>query len=308
MDKTTQTEIWWRSFQESREKLLSRLPVIPELAFTLGSGLGGAIDGNDFQIESEFSFSELAFQLNPGVEGHAGKWIVGRFKDQEKPILIQSGRLHPYEGWSELECFFSYALLASVGVRSWVFTNAVGGIAPDLGRGDWLVIRDHINGMGWNPLRGVGKLASFLRPWIPDGCRSVFVDMTRAYDEELTQILSDSVKIHNPSCRTGVYYGVMGPSYETPAEIQMMKNHGADVVGMSLVSEAITARYLGIKVAALSSVTNAAAGMGGGDQSSTIDHLDVLSAGQELAPQAGKIIHGFAKRYFGAMNGGLNFT
>lgn len=308
MDQTTQIENWKTAFQESREKLISRFPVTPELAMTLGSGLGGAIERDNFQIDSEFSFSELAFQLSPGVEGHAGKWIVGRFKDQDQPVLIQSGRIHPYEGWNEWECLFPYALLTSIGVKSWVFTNAVGGISTDLGRGDWLVIRDHINGMSWNPLRGMGKVAPFLRQWIPAGCQSVFVDMTQAYDKELTQMLCESVKNHNPSCRTGVYYGVMGPSYETPAEIQLMKNHGADVVGMSLVSEAIIARYLGIRVAALSSITNAAAGLGSGEKDSVIDHLDVLDAGRELAPLAGKIIHGFAKKYFGAMNGVLNFT
>lgn len=308
MDPTTQIETWKKAFKESREKLLSRFPAVPELAFTLGSGLGSAVEVDDFQIDAEFSFSELAFHLNPGVEGHAGKWIIGHYKDQDRPILIQSGRLHPYEGWSELECLFSYALLASIGVRSWVFTNAVGGIAPDLRRGDWLVIRDHINGMGWNPLRGVSKIAQFLRKWIASGCQSVFVDMTKAYDEELTQMLYSAVKAQAQPIRTGIYYGVMGPSYETPAEIQLMKNHGADVVGMSLVSEALIARYLGIRVAALSSVTNAAAGVGSSDQAPVIDHLDVLSAGRELAPQAGKIIHGFAKNYFGAMNGVLNFT
>ncbi len=296
MDNIRHPKSWIQALQRSRNYVLEKSPAIPSLAFTLGSGLGEAIDSENFHIESEVSFSELPVPLLTSVAGHAGKWIIGRFKDQQNNILIQSGRLHPYEGWSELEWIFSYSLMASLGVKSWVFTNAVGGISNDLKRGDWLVIRDHINGMGWNPLKGIGRMESHLRELIPGGCESIFTDMSSAYDQELSTTLLNQVRKENANARAGIYYGTLGPSYETPAEIQQMKSIGADVVGMSLVAETIIARYLGIRVAALSSVTNSAAGV----NESEISHLEVLEAGKELAPQARKIIHGFAIRYFGA--------
>jgi purine-nucleoside phosphorylase len=300
-----QPEIWIDKFEKARESLKCRFNDFPKLAITLGSGLGNVVDeeSGEFEKICTIPWQETPGMPTAGVPGHAGKWIIGKFADMDQMVLIQSGRLHPYEGWSEREWAFSYCLMASLGVQDWIFTNAVGGIANDLGPGSWLVVKDHINGMGWNPLRGLGKIGSLLQNWIPGIKNSTFVDLSQAYDMKLSEILLQNVRKSSPVARLGVYVGVAGPSYETPTEIQAMKLQGADVVGMSLVAETILARYLGLRVAALSSVTNSAAGVTGAE----IHHQEVLDAGIAVAPVARKIIHGFAKDYFSAMQGELNF-
>ena len=257
-----------------------QIPSIPRLAVVLGSGFGSlaALLADRISIP----YSGLPGWPRGTVYGHAGELITGSLDGV--PILLLSGRAHFYEGLSLAETTFPIRVLAELGIDTLLLTNAAGGIADGMKPGDLMVIQDHINFMGENPLRGPVEFG-----------RERFVDLTAAYDPMLRDLLLAAGKRARVPLQQGVYLAVSGPSYETPAEIRAFRLLGASAVGMSSVPEAIVARQCGIKVAGLSCITNVAAGLGG--KSQTVDHLEVLDVGRRFADRAGRLLVQFVKSW-----------
>lgn len=220
----------------------------PVLGVVLGSGLGVIVD--TLKETRSIPFREIPHFPTPSVEGHAGKLVLARLGDGH--VLFLQGRVHYYEGLPLTEVTFPIRVLGRLGVKGLVLTNAVGGIARDLRPGDLMVIEDHVNFMGANPLRGPEALAFGPR----------FPDMTAAYDREFNEIFEGTAASLGLRLRRGVLAAMPGPSYETPAEIRMLGIIGAHAVGMSVVPEVLVARQMGMRVAAVSCVTNLAAGIG----------------------------------------------
>ena len=260
------------------ERLKKFSKLRPTLAVVLGSGFGHTV--TRLRVEAEVPYAKLPGFPRPDVGGHSGKVLFGHFGDT--PVCVLSGRAHFYEGHSMEAVTFPIRVLAELGVRDVLLTNAAGGINRRLRPGDLMRLTDHINFMGTNPLRG---------PLAPR--RERFIDMTRAYDARLGDLLERAarkIKVRLPS---GVYLAVAGPSYETPAEIRAFARLGADAVGMSTVPEAIVARQCGLAVAGLSCITNLAAGRG----NALLSHADVLAAGEKVKERAAALIEQFAKLY-----------
>ncbi len=229
--------------------LRGRIKVAPSFAMILGSGLGGVAD----RIESPVSipFAEIDGFPRPAVAGHAGKLVAGTLSG--KPVLAMAGRGHLYEGNSVATVSFPVRVMRALGVKALLVTNAAGGVRADLGAGHFMVIRDHLNLLGSNPLTGPNE--ETLGPRFPD--------MTAAYDPAMSaKALAAGKKLGVPISE-GVYAAMPGPSYETPAEIRMLRTLGADAVGMSTVPEVIAARHGGMRVVGISFISNAAAGMSG---------------------------------------------
>lgn len=222
----------------------------PRLAVVLGSGLSGVAD----QLEAAHRLPRTELGLMaPGVAGHSGHVVVGNLGGHR--VLALCGRLHLYEGHPVSEVVLAVRALAAWGVKFLVLTSAVGGIRPGLRPGDVVRVRDHINLSGVNPLRGP----------LPVGTQSRFLDVSHLYSSRLRALL--------PHLPEGVYAAMPGPSYETPAEIRMLSVMGADLVGMSMVHEAIAALHGGMEVLSLSVVSNAAAGL----SDDPLDHHDVTA-------------------------------
>jgi purine-nucleoside phosphorylase len=228
----------------------------------LGSGLGALAD----RLEGAVSipYEEIPEFPAASVAGHAGRLVVGEMGSV--PVAVMQGRVHAYEGWSAEDLTFGVRLLAATGVRALLLTNAAGAVNPDLAPGDLVRITDHLNLTGLNPLTGPND----------DRIGPRFPDMSQAYDPQLGALLEASAGRLGIALGTGVYAGLAGPSYETPAEIRMLRTLGADLVGMSTVLEVIAARHAGVRVAAVSLVTNLAAGL----TARPLSHADVLAAGE----------------------------
>ena len=255
---------------------LSRLR--PTLGLVLGSGFQAALANLD--VDTEIPYDQVPGFPPVGVGGHAGKVVLGHFG--ETPVVALSGRAHYYEGHSLADVTFGIRVLAAFGVQDLLLTNAAGGLNRKFRPGDFMAFSDHINFMGANPLRG---------PALPGLPR--FVDLTRAYDPALGKLLARAGRAARLRLHTGVYLAVSGPSYETPAEIRAFARLGADAVGMSTVPETIVARQCGLRVAAVSCLTNLAAGRGGG----TLSHAEVLETAARVQVQAGRLLENFAINY-----------
>jgi purine-nucleoside phosphorylase len=232
----------------------------PRVGVVLGSGLGAIAD----RLED---VSRLPYDTIPGfhgsaVEGHAGQLCLGQLAGV--PAAIMQGRIHLYEGHPVEDVVRPVRMLVAFGCRTLVITNAAGGIDSDYVVGDLMVIRDHLNLTGRNPL--VGPNDASLGPRFPD--------MSDAYARDLRDLAHLVAKEQGHELRQGVYAGLLGPSYETPAEIRMLRAIGADAVGMSTVLETIAARHMGARVLGISCISNAAAGMSG----SPLDHAEVKAA------------------------------
>ena len=253
-------------------------PLRPALGIVLGSGFQQA--AARMEIDAEIPYRKLAGFPSVGVNGHAGKLLLGVLGGTA--VIALSGRAHFYEGHSMEQVTFAIRVLAEFGVQDVLLTNAAGGVNRKFRPGDFMVLADHINLMGANPLRG---------PASPKWPR--FVDMTHTYDAGLQRLLHKSAKSCKLKLRSGVYLAVGGPSYETPAEIEAFARLGADAVGMSTVPEAIVARQCGLKVAGLSCITNLAAGRGG----VMLSHAEVLKAVERVKHAAGDLLQTFAKQY-----------
>jgi purine-nucleoside phosphorylase len=250
----------------------------PTLAIVLGSGFQQALA--HLEVETEIPYQKLPGFPPVGVSGHAGKLLLGTLGGTA--VLALSGRAHFYEGHAMEQVTFAVRVLAEFGVQDLLLTNAAGGINRKFRPGDFMVITDHINFMGTNPLRG---------PVSPKWPR--FVDMTRTYDAGLSGLLHKAGKRCKLPLKSGIYLAVCGPSYETPAEIEAFARLGADAVGMSTVPEAIVARQCGLKVAGLSCITNVAAGRGGG----TLSHAEVLETAEKVKQTAGFLLKTFSDAY-----------
>ena len=244
----------------------------------LGSGFQHTL--THLEVKFEIPYGQLPGFMSVGVSGHAGKLVIGNFG--KTPVLVLKGRTHFYEGHEMERVTFPIRVLAEFGIRSLLLTNAAGGINTKFKPGDFMTLEDHINFMGTNPLRG---------PALPGLPR--FVDMTRVYDPKLNDLLKKAAKQTKLRLHSGVYLATLGPSYETPAEIRAFARLGADAVGMSTVPEAIVARQCGLSVAAVSCITNLAAGKGSGK----LSHLEVLQIAEEKKVAVAQFLKTFCDLY-----------
>jgi purine-nucleoside phosphorylase len=223
--------------------------VSPRVGIILGSGLGGFADG--FEDKVVIPYADLPHFPHSSVPGHAGRLVLGRVRGE--PVVAMQGRVHVYEGHTPTQVAFPARVLCALGIHTLVVTNAAGGVNLDFQPGDLMVITDHLNLSGYNPLNGPND--ERLGPRFPD--------MTTAYPAALQAQLLDSGRRVGVTLKQGVYAILAGPSYETPAEIRMLRVLGADAVGMSTVPEVIAANHMGVRVAGVSCITNLAAGIGG---------------------------------------------
>ncbi len=264
--------------QEAAGSLRSRIGEPPEVAVVLGSGLGLLADR--LADPTVIPYAEIPHFPEPTVPGHLGQFWVGRLGPRRVAAL--QGRFHFYEGHEPDTITFPVRALRAVGVRTLILTAATGGINPDFRPGDLVGVADHLNLLGVNPLRGPND----------DRLGPRFLDLTEVYDRELRALAATEAARLGVGLREGVYACLSGPTYETPAEIRMLRALGADVVGMSTVPEAIVARHAGMRVLAFALVTNAAAGMSG----SPISHEEVLEAGREAGQRLGTLIEAIIGR------------
>ena len=260
----------------ARLKTVSKLR--PTLAIVLGSGFHHVLA--ELAVVEKISYAQIPGFPKPTVSGHAGELYFGHLGGT--PVVVLSGRAHYYEGHEMERVTFAVRALAAFGITDLLLTNAAGGINRRFQAGDFMVLTDHINLMGTNPLRG---------PAIEGLPR--FVDLTETYSSSLRDLLFRAGKNINLKLRRGVYLAVSGPSYETPAEIRAFAKLGADAVGMSTAPEAIAARQCGLNVAAVSCVTNLAAGLGQGK----LSHGEVLETAQRVQTAGGALIKNFAELY-----------
>lgn len=255
---------------EASDYIKSKIKTKPKIGIVLGSGLGIYVE----QIQNKviIPFDEIPHFKKTSVEGHSGALIYGDVHGV--PVLALQGRIHAYEGYEMEEVVLPVRAMKQVGVEYLFLTNASGGINTEFHPGDLVTISDHINLSGKNPL--VGPNMADLGPRFPD--------MGNAYDKDLRELLHEVGKKHSVDLKSGVYCSVLGPSYETPAEIRMLRIIGADLVGMSTVSEVIAANHCGLKVAGVACVTNYAAGI----KQEKLSHADVKNVAE-------KAMVGFAK-------------
>jgi len=244
----------------------------------LGSGFGGVLDR--MEISTRIPYSRLPGFPPVGVCGHDGHVVFGRLGGAD--LLLLCGRAHYYEGHDLARLAFPIRTLAECGIRSLLLTNAAGGINRTFRTGDFMRLAYHINLIGANPLRGPVAAG-----------RQRFVDLTQVYDRGLAALLQRAGKLARARLHAGIYLAVPGPSYETPAEIRAFARLGADAVGMSTVPEAIVARQCDLRVAGLSCITNAAAGIHG-----PVSHTDVLAAGIAGQERAAQLLEHFARLYY----------
>ncbi|NIQ39533.1 MAG: purine-nucleoside phosphorylase [Proteobacteria bacterium] len=262
---------------EAVKKIRGRIKVETRIGIILGSGLGILV--NELRDTVKISFDEIPDFPVSSVEGHKGEVVFGRFSGAN--ILAFSGRVHYYEGYSMQQVCFPVRVMAALGAEILVVTNVSGAINESYSPGNIVVISDHINLMGDNPLRGTAH----------------FVDMTEAYDSELRTLAHNTADGLGMKLREGVYIGLPGPSYETSAEIRMLRTMGADLVGMSTVPEVIMANSLGMRVLGLSLITNMAAGMTG----LPLSHRAII----ETAEHAGAEFKGLVGGVIENLNGNL---
>jgi len=246
---------------EAVEFLQSRTKLRPRVAVVLGSGLGGFAD--ELIGREDFPYSSIPNWPMSTAVGHAGKLVFGMLGTLE--LAVMSGRVHLYEGYTPVQVTFGVRVLGKLGVGAFVFTNAAGGINTAFERGALVLISDHINLLGSNPL--VGANDDTLGPRFPD--------MSEAYSRAYRETAKQAARESGIRLDEGVYAAVLGPSYETPAEIRYLRTIGADMVGMSTVPEVIAANHMGIRCLGISCVTNMAAGI----LPAKIHHEEVLETG-----------------------------
>jgi purine-nucleoside phosphorylase len=244
--------------------ILGRTALRPRITLVLGSGLGGFAD--ELENAVRIPYGDIPFFPRSTAVGHAGTLVIGTVSGIT--VAAMQGRVHLYEGYSPQQVTFPIRTFARMGVQSFVLTNAAGGINPNYGKGALVVIRDHINLQGQNPLVGANE----------DRFGPRFPDMTDAYNADFRKYALEEAERLGGGIHEGIYAAMLGPSYETPAEIRFLRTIGADLVGMSTVPEVIVARHLGLKVLAISCVTNMAAGMSG----EKINHEEVMETGERV--------------------------
>jgi purine-nucleoside phosphorylase len=250
--------------------------LVPALGMVLGSGLGGLADEIDAALE--IPFEEMPGWPAPSVPGHSGRLILGTLRGL--PVACLRGRLHMYEGLSERLVVEPALLMARLGAPILLLTNASGGVNPAFAAGTLMVMSDHLNLTGRNPLMGAND----------DALGPRFPDMSTVWDRELRERLHAAGRAEDVELREGIYAGLTGPTYETPAEVRMLRTLGADAVGMSTVMEAMVANWAGVRVCGVSLVTNAGAGL----SATPLTHAEVVAAADEAGPRLARVIGRFA--------------
>jgi purine-nucleoside phosphorylase len=253
--------------EEAAAAIRERIAVKPRVAIVLGSGLGSFAK----RIEQPVAipYPEIPHFPRPTVEGHSGRLVVGTVAGT--PVAVMQGRVHAYEGYTPEEVTFPVRVLSRLGITTLVVTNAAGGVRLDLRQGQLVLLSDHINFTGRNPVAGPNDERLGPR----------FFDMTDAYSKRLRRLAHSAAEIAE-----GVYLCVPGPSFETPAEIKAFRGWGADLVGMSTVHEVIIARHMGIEVLGISCVTNMAAGI----LEQPINHQEVMETGARVQAQLSALL------------------
>jgi purine-nucleoside phosphorylase len=250
--------------ETAAQSILQRTPLLPRIGLVLGSGLGGF--AGSLTDATKIPFAEIpAFPRSTAI-GHVGQLVIG--KSAAVPVAVMQGRVHLYEGYSAHQVAFPMRVFGRMGIRSVILTNAAGGINLNYQQGALVLIRDHINLQGTNPLVGPNDDRFGVR----------FPDMTHAYANGYRASARDEAAKLGMTLHEGVYAALLGPSYETPAEINYLRIIGADLVGMSTAFEVIAARHLGIKVLAISCVTNMAAGI----LDQPLSHQEVMETGERV--------------------------
>ncbi len=271
-------------YQQTRRYIEERLSVRARSAVVLGSGLG------DFAAELtetvEIPYADIAGWPRSTAAGHAGKFIAGKLDGT--PLIALAGRAHLYEGYSPGRVVYAMRILHLLGVKQVILTNAAGGINLAYGQGALVLISDHINLQGVNPLAGANE----------DDFGPRFPDMSEAYSKEYREIALQVAAELGIPLTEGVYAAMLGPSYETPAEIRFLRTIGADLVGMSTVAETIVANHMGMKVLAISCVTNMAAGI----LPQKINHEEVLETGRQVRGKFVRLLRGVIPRLAGMLD------
>jgi purine-nucleoside phosphorylase len=288
---------YYEQVQEAAEYLEWRLGGgAPRVGIVLGSGLGAAADA--VAGAAVMPYGEIPHFPHSTVEGHSGRMVAGELGGA--PVIVLQGRAHAYEGYSPREVTFPMRVLGALGIRAVVLTNAAGGIAQGLHVGQIVLLADHINMMGWNPLTGPNEPRFAARP----GAGLRFFDMTEAYSKALRELAQEAAREEGftgdegqagelgLALKEGVYLATPGPSFETPAEIRAFRALGATLVGMSTVPETIVARHMGIEVLGISCVTNLAAGLG----STPLSHVEVEETGRMVEARLAGLLKRLAPR------------
>ncbi|MEW9669660.1 purine-nucleoside phosphorylase [Ammoniphilus sp. 3BR4] len=237
----------FEQIQETKEYISAKLDAVPEIGLILGSGLG--VLAEEITSPKAIPYHEIPHFPASTVEGHKGQLVVGQLRG--KNVVAMQGRFHFYEGYSLDTVTFPVRVMAAIGVKKIIVTNAAGGVNTSFEPGDLMIIEDHLNMTGRNPLIGANDDRLGVR----------FPDMSEAYSKELIGLAEQAAAEQGIPLRRGVYAGLTGPSYETPAEIRMLRSIGADAVGMSTVPEVIVARHSGMMVLGISCISNMAAGI-----------------------------------------------
>jgi purine-nucleoside phosphorylase len=257
----------FQQVEEAASFIATRSDVRPLIAVVLGSGLGDFAD--DLSEATKIDYADIPHFHRSTAVGHAGRLVLG--KVGACPLVVMQGRIHLYEGHPASAVGFPMRVFSGLGVRAAILTNAAGGINLEYGQGALVMIKDHINLQGQNPLTGLEDMRFGPR----------FIDMTEAYSRGYRKHAAEAAQKIGIELREGVYAALAGPSYETPAEIRFLRTIGADLVGMSTVPETIVARQMGIKVLAISCVTNMAAGV----LDKPLNHGEVLETGRRVSGQ-----------------------
>ena len=264
--------------EEAVRYVRSRTDLQPRVAVVLGSGLGAFAE--ELAEAVVVPYGHIPGWAASTAVGHAGRLLIARLGGH--PVAVMDGRVHLYEGYTPVQVVHGVRVLGRLGVRTVVFTNAAGGVNPAFAQGALVLISDHINLQGLNPL--VGANDETIGPRFPD--------MSDAYSAELRALARETGREVGVELREGVYAAMLGPSYETPAEIRFLRTIGADLVGMSTVAEVIAARHMGLHVLGISCVTNAAAGV----LPQKLDHADVLATGRRVAGTLVKLLRALLPR------------
>lgn len=278
LNRVADGERYLKQLAEAREFLSERLGNAPRLGLVLGSGLGGLED--EFVLETALPYDQIPHFVVPGTGGHPGRLAL--CVCQGRRLCLLAGRLHAYEGVPPWEVVRAVRVLAAWGVETFLLTNAAGGINPEFRPGDLMLIEDHLNLLGWNPLAGPNLVQ--LGPRFPD--------MSEVYSRRLLSLAEASARETGIRTRRGVYAIVPGPSYETPAEVRMLRVLGADAVGMSTVPEAIALAHMDREVLGISCITNFAAGL----SAERLDHTEVLKAAGALRGKLSSLLSSFIRR------------
>jgi purine-nucleoside phosphorylase len=267
-----------QQLEETSTYLKSQNPMVPKIGFILGSGLGELAD--QLEDSAAIAYENIPHFPVSTVEGHAGKLVFGRLEGQ--PVVAMQGRFHYYEGYSMQAVTYPVRVMKALGVDLLIVTNACGGMNPSFQAGDLMIIRDHLNMTGANPLIGMNE--SSLGPRFPD--------MSRSYTPELAEFVKRLAASLGIDVKEGVYAGISGPTYMTPAELRMLRLLGGDAVGMSTVPEVIVASHAGMKVIGISCVTDMAIG----DELEPLTHDQVIEVANRTKPRFIRLVREIAAR------------